>query len=456
MSYSGKIYWHDGLFLLPHHFQGMQREVLEGFSFQNKIHKQYHYGLIESSVDYALLENGYISFESLKAIMPSGIAIDIQNNAELAPYKVAFDKNIDHHMVYLGVPTLKAELPNTIINDGSSEAHKRLYKLVEEQVNNEDSGEDKNTLVFRKINARLLLDDDDMNGYDILPIMRIEKGINYSNHLKILVDEQYIPPALNINVSGCLKEIVHKTISNIIQNAKLAGKNLHAQHSFMENPEKLIKPLMRLKMLNEYGVELNCLINNPNTTPFTIYIALVKVIGGLATLIPEISPFETAYYDHDNLFECFSSIRKSITSCLQVSIDKKLYNEFKFMIEDKNTVSTKLTAQIIKESSNFYIGISTKMSINEVMRLVEEGDSLKVIAPSLNTGRAVPGIKLEYQHIISDFLPKRSGSYYFLIENQSNENVWQRIIEEEKIMVVGAEDILNKLELKLFTTIMGE
>ena len=80
----------------------------------------------------------------------------------------------------------------------------------------------------------------------------------------------------------------------------------------------------------------------------------------------------------------------------------------------------------------------------------------KLVAPSLGTGMAVPGVQLSFQHVQSELLPKKSGLYFFMIEHSSNDPVWEKIVKENEMLAVGAEGFLKKVKLSLYTTISGD
>ena len=80
MSVRGQIHWCEGLFLQPHHLQGMQRNFLEESVAQRRLLCNYPYGLIESRISDDQLENFRVSFDRLRAIMPSGLEIDFPGN----------------------------------------------------------------------------------------------------------------------------------------------------------------------------------------------------------------------------------------------------------------------------------------------------------------------------------------------------------------------------------------
>ena len=70
----GQVHWHEGLFLQPHHLQCMQRNLTESTATERKLAYAYPYGVVESKLSSDALENMLLQFDSLRAVMPSGLS----------------------------------------------------------------------------------------------------------------------------------------------------------------------------------------------------------------------------------------------------------------------------------------------------------------------------------------------------------------------------------------------
>ena len=78
-----QVHWHEGLFLLPHHFQRLQRTISETATSERTLAKPYPYGLIDARLSNDDLENLQIRFDRLHAVMPSGQEVRFPQEAEL-------------------------------------------------------------------------------------------------------------------------------------------------------------------------------------------------------------------------------------------------------------------------------------------------------------------------------------------------------------------------------------
>jgi predicted component of type VI protein secretion system len=112
MALEGEIHWSEGLFLQPHHLQIMQRNVIEKFTRQGRMFWSYPYGVIETKISDDQLENMRVSFDRLRVIMPSGLEVNVPDNANLPSLdiKQAFASTSGALTISIGVPVWYAYL----------------------------------------------------------------------------------------------------------------------------------------------------------------------------------------------------------------------------------------------------------------------------------------------------------------------------------------------------------
>src|SRR4051794_32265757 len=100
-----QIHWHEGLFLLPHHLQRMQRGFQELFWSERRLSWPFAYGLVEARLSHDDLENMRLRFSYLHAIMPGGQEVRFPQDAELPVIDVKqVLQTRGRLIVYLGVP----------------------------------------------------------------------------------------------------------------------------------------------------------------------------------------------------------------------------------------------------------------------------------------------------------------------------------------------------------------
>ena len=154
MAGFGQVHWHEGLFLQPHHLQLMQRSVQDQFVTERGLVRAYPYGLIEARISDDQLENMRVSFDRLRIIMPSGLIVNIPENAHLPSLdiKEAFGTARGSFTVSIGVPLWYVSRGNTLDRDSGDDFRaKQIYRVVEIERADENSGESPQTILIRHI-----------------------------------------------------------------------------------------------------------------------------------------------------------------------------------------------------------------------------------------------------------------------------------------------------------------
>ncbi len=449
MFVSGDLYWHEGLFIQPHHFQKFQRGIEEQFQHEHSRNKCHSYGITSFDINTARIKEGYLEFNELSAYMPSGTYVDINANAVLKGVNLKDYEEVlsSSSLVYLGIPIWSNNRPNTAVGDSKWQID-RLYSVEELNWNDEDNCENPMPILTRKIKLRLFFESEDRDGYEIIPLMKIEKQVLSDGREGRKVSSNFIPPCYFISASAELLRIFNDTIYKIRTAAKALDKVIKDSEFFYDAPERLVKAFLRLSSLNSNGMFLSRMISQKNITPFDVYLKLVSLAGELAIIVPEFDLFtEVPEYNHEDLFTCLQSLKEAIGKLLLHPAYIQLYRKEKFESINKNLYEVDISSVTSTNINEYYIGIFTQSPSTDIINVVEKGDSFKVLPPSLNKGKAVPGIKLEHQHILPNGFPKFIGLYYFRLSTSSKDDlIWHKIIKEKKIDVSLTDEVAEPIK----------
>src|SRR6266436_5690544 len=176
---SVKIHWQEGLFLQPHHFQRMQKSLEDEIASERRLAWPYPFGVIEARLSRDELENKRVRFDKLRAIMPSGLEVNYPASAELPSLDIAqaFSKGDGSFTVSLGVPLWQSSRANTVpIVQNSDSQVKLLYRVGEVECYDENTGENPKPVQVRKINSRLVFEQEDPSDLEVLPLLRIVRA----------------------------------------------------------------------------------------------------------------------------------------------------------------------------------------------------------------------------------------------------------------------------------------
>jgi type VI secretion system protein ImpJ len=450
---SAPIHWHEGLFLQPHHLQRLQKAIYDQTGAERKLAWAYPYGVIEARVSADELENMRLRFDRLRVMMPSGVEVDFPSHAELPSLDVkqAFATSGGSFYVLLGVPLWFDRRANTVPAGETADARaKLLYRVAETEFRDENTGENPVPVQVRRINARLLLENDDMSDLEVIPLMRITHGVGDQIGLP-RQDPEYIGPCLTLTGSPVLRELCRDLASQVAASRKELVIQLTRAGFNLENLRGLqFEQLCRLRTLNRFAARLPFLAEAPNMSPFEMYLELRELLGDLTALHPDRDEFEVAPYDHDNPYPCFSELSSKVRSFLRGAVAPS-FLRLPFVDAGDGILTASFEDQHFSLPNEYFLGIRTAEDPRRLARLVENADEFKLMPRSLAT-RAIRGVLLKEERFPPLELPAQSGLYYFRVLRSESARSWQQIQAERSAVVVWTEEI-GQLDISLYMTV---
>lgn len=429
-----QVHWHEGLFLLPHHLQRFQRSLNDSDAAERRLNWAHPYGLVEARLSSDDLENMRIRFDHLHAIMPSGEEVRFPRDAELpaVDIKQAFESR-GRFVVYLGLPLWFDARANCVSPGQTVDARaKILYRVVETEVADENTGENAKAMLQRRLNARLLLEDDDRSDLEVIPLLRVTRAAGEDVGMP-QQDPEFVGPCLVLNGSAILRDLIRDLSSQVLASRQeLLVQVTRGGFSIDTMRGIQVEQIMRLRSLNRYGARLEALIETSNIAPFEIYVLLRELMGELAALHPDRDLFETAPYQHDNPYPVFSELAAKIRQLLRGSVAPSFMNA---PFTDVNgLLSAMLTDEHLQRPTDYFLGVRTKEDPRTLARLVEDADRFKLMPQSL-ASRAIRGVVLKEERFPPLELPAQSGLYFFRLLRGQSSRSWQQI-QAEKVAVV--------------------
>ncbi|MDB6122852.1 MAG: Type secretion protein family [Pedosphaera sp.] len=432
---SVQIHWQEGLFLQPHHLQRMQKAAHDQISDERRLGWAFPYGLVEARLSRDELENMRIRFDRLRAIMPSGLEINYPASCDLPSLdiKQAFSKGAGSFTVLLGVPLWQDARANTMNPSQQSDSRvKLLYRVGETECTDENTGENPKPIQVRRINSRLMFEQEDASDMEVIPLLRIVRAVGDDIGLP-KEDPEYVPPCMVLSGSPILREMVRDLVSQVEASRKELVVQLSRGGFNLENLRGLqFEQLMRLRTLSRYSAQLPQLVLAPGLTPFAIYLELRGLLAELTALHPDRDEFECAPYNHENPYLCFRELSTKIRAHLRGAVAPS------FLKVAFTNVNGLLTGTFAEEHftlpSAYLLGIKTKLDATGLARYVEDGDKFKLMPLSLAT-RAIRGIELKEERHPPLELPAASDLHYFRLERAASARMWQQIQMEKSAAI---------------------
>jgi len=323
MSTIGQVHWHEGLFLQPHHLQVMQRYLLNRHARERALAWAYPYGLVQAKLSSDALENLVVQFDRLHVIMPSGLEVLLPEDAEVPALNIKqqFETGKGSFTILLGVPLWYASRANVVEGSNKDDWQiKRLYRTAEIERPDENTGENPNPVLVRRVNARLLLETEDRSDMEVLPLLRISHATGQEVGLP-RQDAGYVPACLVLNGSPVLRDLVRDLSSQVEASRKeLLIQLTRGGFSIDTMRGVQFEQVIRLQTLSRFAGRLPSLVKAPVVTPFQMYLELRDLLGELAAMYPAQDVFDVVDYDHDNPILAFKDLSAKIRSLLRGAV----------------------------------------------------------------------------------------------------------------------------------------
>jgi len=423
------VHWHEGMFLRPHHMQTAQRHGLYLANQSEKWDHHYNWGLRAFDLDKDALSNHRLVIRALQARFRDGTLVSIPEDATLPALDLKQLMTTENSLtVNLAVPMLRLGKANAS-TDGTAEGGSR-FVLESQNLEDENTGVNPQAIQVRLLNLKLLMSNQDTTGYETIPIVRIEK----SQQAEALpeLDLTYFPPAVACDAwQPLMNEILQAVYDRIGKKIELlAGQVVSRGITFDSQAQGDPLIFAQLRELNEAYAMLGVLSFAQGVHPLTAYVELCRIVGQLSVFGATRRPPDLPRYDHDDLGNCFYTVKKHIDALLNIVVEPT-YKERAF-------IGAALRMQVSLEPSwlesvwQMFVGVQSPLIAEECNRLSTKPGQLDMKIGSsdrvddiFRLGQA--GLKFTYNPRPPRALPSLPGLIYFQVSRESQQEEWQNV-----------------------------
>lgn len=299
------VQWHEGMLLMPQHFQQSDRRVEELMHFHLSHSIPFYWGIKSLTYDKSELLTGNLSILSIEAVMPDGMPIIAGGQVGRAlevSLKDHYQKTKEKSFtVYLALPTYAP---------GAAQSDKNLPRYLSSE---SDKIVDENTglgqLQYPSLhpNVVLLVGEEPSGKYVHFPLMKV----NYvSNTFE--VDEDFLPPSLITVVEDTVGKLCLDLAKRLREKIAFLSERLKNQSSdvMSEEAENAVKALARGLLPFE------AIVRSSSTHPFQIYLSLSQLAGHITALHPGQMPPSFSPYRQNEMGDSFSEVISYIDTML--------------------------------------------------------------------------------------------------------------------------------------------
>ena len=437
MSTGGQIHWYEGLFLQPQHLQAMQRDLLDRVAVERRLHLPFPYGVVESDLSRDALENKTVRFDRLRAVMPSGLEIDVPETTDLPPLDIS-----KMAIPASGSLTLKLAVPiwypmraNTMeVGAADDPRARRRYRVRESEFVDENSGRNPQPVQVRRINARLIADGEDETDLEVIPLLRVRHPSAGEVGLPRR-DDDFFPPTLVMEGWPPLRDLIQELVDQVeATRSKLVREITRDGFEVESIRAPQMRQLFRLQALNRITPRVRHYARVPGVTPFECYLALRELLGELCALQPDDDQYDVADYDHDDSAVVFLDLVRRIRGFLG-EVVKGAFVTIPLVREQRAHVAAGIPPEHLA-LPEYYLAVASHQDPGEVLRLVHNPDKFKLM-PRSKAFVAVRGVPLQFDHHPPGMLPSGAGVSYFRVVRgpESASNMWAMIQKEQALSV---------------------
>lgn len=379
--------WSEGLFLRPQHFQAAERGAASALHARFDGAQAYPWGIVELKLSDDRAQGGQVGVERLVAILPDGEVVRIPADAP-PPAPFAVDDQVRGAVVHL---TLPADQPGAVAfaYPHAADAEVARHHIVEaELVDATDPARAQDVIEVARANLRFGISEAERTGRTTIGLARIRE----LNGRRIVWDEAYIPPVLDIRASPVLGGYLIDTLGRL--DTRQDELSLRAVEGADGGTETFAAYLL-LQLLNRWQPELRHLSRLERVHPERLFTAFVAFAGELATFTradrrPEAFPD----YAHEDLEACFRPVMAALRAGLSTEFTRSAVQLELKQLQPGAYAST-ITDRTLYDQGRFYLAVSTRRPAEQVRQSLPSVVKIgSVVRMQQLVQSALPGVPL--------------------------------------------------------------
>lgn len=450
----GPIYWHQGLFLQPEHFQQATMYSESLLTPLKSYLTPYFWGVCEQTLDTGALREYKVNLTQGEFLFRDGTWISINHNAVLQPrsFKELWERVHEPFVVYIALKCLNVN--GEQIDKEENKSSKARFALSCNNAEVADLYNRGHSAQVPNLNYVLhLVWDKEVElypDYELIPIARIE----YNGQIAIF-SHDFIPPHVSVSGSPLLLSYLKNMKETLYSHSlNLSGYKNLSQILSGDYKSSSLFFLMILKTINHFVSLLNHYVEMPNLSPFVLYGVLRQLLGELSVSSDKIDALGRTSsgellvpaYNHVNLGHCFKQVYILINEILDGLLDNM--ECVVPLIQTGNYFSADIPVDLLSSSNGFYLCIKTDLPLDELVRSMTHTIKIgsKEDIPIL-IKRALSGVPLKHLSELPFRLAWKPNVNYFTL---NHEHLSWLSIKEFANLCVFWSNLQDKVEMNLY------
>ena len=432
MDIQRPLFWHQGLFLQPQHFQLFDQSFRSLLSSVHNNLQPHFWGTGEIDIQQASLGTGSFKLLSGSFLFPDGAFVALPGNAvaESRSFAGAWGEGGKPLRVYAGIKKWNHTGANVTVLEKSDPlagvTTRFISKADPEEIKDLHSDGPGGQVKTLHYVLRIFWENetDQLGDFDLVPLAQLERTGE-----EIKLSQNYIPPCLSISGSDTLTRLT-RDIRDQITSRSYQLEEYKRQRG-IQNAEfgsRDMVYLLALRSLNRYVPLLLHYTETRQVHPWAVYGTLRQLIGELSSFSEKVNVMGECKdenitlpaYDHRGLWECFSTAQGLISKLIDEITAGPEY--VVRLVYDGTYYTADLKPAIFESRNRFYLACRTEADPKSVLQSLTSIAKLSAREhlPIL-IARALPGIGLEHLPLPPQELPRRANTIYIAIDHHSDQ-----------------------------------
>jgi len=460
MSIQPPLFWHQGLFLQPQHFQLLERSLETRLLPANQLMTPHFWGVRSLEIKRATLNSRTFGVVTGSFLFPDGTYVECPGNAVIEDRSFSDSLAPDGRplTVYIGLKRLGLQRENvTVVKRGDSLANVSTRFIGEADAtetrdlySNGPAGQVKTLNYVLKIfweTERDLAGD-----YDLIPVAQVERqGAAFG------LSTQFIPPCVSVSGSSVLSALLKEINDHLFARSReLEAHKRQRGLSTAEFGSRDMVYLLALRSINRYLPWLRHYSAAAELHPWHIYGILRQIVGDLSCFSEKVSVLgqddeETsvplADYDPNNVYALFHHAQNLIIRLMD-EITAGPDHAVPMTLAD-GVYSATLAPSFFDGARRFYLALTTTedaKNVSEAMKAVAKLSSRTHV--ELLTSHSLPGVPVEFVVAPPQELPRRKNVLYFSVD--TTDAAWSSV-ERERTFACCWDEAPQDLKMELLT-----
>lgn len=448
------IYWHNGLFLKPHHFQYLQKYTQDTVQNLFGVMNPYNWGVMGLSLDEETLKNKMLTIKEAVFVFRDGTVVSYPKNAIVVARD--FSKSLKDGKklkCYIGLKKLSSIEANVSEIEDETQLKNINTRFVCNRdktinVNNLYQNDDPVDMINIDHFLRIFFEEelDAVSGYELLPLNVIEdKGG------EIFISDQFSPPTLNLFSDKNLQTLLGRVYEYLFSHANQL-EEYKTPHQFRNKELVVSKHILALNSICEYVSAMDTYITVGQVHPAQAYATLTALVSKLSVFTDRVNVLGRtkdgakllSAYNHEEPYTCFAEAKRLIDELLDdIIIGPDYIIPF---VRNKDIYTVELMQEILTtDKFSFFLSIKSdelksldnKVRYMKISTIEEIGDIVQ---------RALPGVSFSIQETPPAGLPRKKETTY--VQINTTQDAWFKIKSHQN-MAVAWNNVEDNLDIKL-------